>query len=355
MKTEHKVYNRSAELMQEIQSESVSLVITSPPYPMIDMWEESFQKQSVSIDVADESRIKESFDTMHHILNKVWQECFRVLLPGAFLCINIGDATRSINDTFRLFSNHSRILQECLALGFFNLPNLIWRKQTNTPNKFMGSGMLPAGAYVTLEHEYILIFRKPGKRIFKTEAEKKLRRGSAFFWEERNNWFSDIWFFNGTTQGLNGSAGRERSGAFPLELPHRLINMYSLQGDTILDPFLGTGTTSLAAMLNARNSLGYEIDPSFLELFAARINRTFISEANRITNNRLLNHLQFIDNYKLKGKEPKYTNIHYDFPVITNQETELKLYAIRDIIKQSPNSYQVSYGEPEPNEQYTIF
>src|SRR5690606_1592163 len=139
-----------------------------------------------------------------------------------------------------------------IRLGFANMPNILWRKQTNAPNKFMGSGMLPAGAYVTLEHEWILVFRKAGKRTFRSEAEKKLRRESAFFWEERNTWFSDLWDLKGVKQKITNSGSRDRSAAYPFELPYRLINMYSVKGDIVLDPFLGTGTTALAAMATER-------------------------------------------------------------------------------------------------------
>jgi DNA modification methylase len=355
MKTEHKVYNASATIMKEIQNESISLIITSPPYPMIVMWDDCFRNQKVNIFMEDEYRVDQTFIAMHMILNDVWKESFRVLIPGGFLCINIGDATRTINGTFRLFSNHSRILQNCLSIGFQNLPNIIWRKQTNAPNKFMGSGMLPGGAYVTLEHEYILIFRKPGKRQFKTDLDKKLRKQSAYFWEERNIWFSDIWDFKGTTQGLNGNAGRERSGAFPIELPHRLINMYSLHGDTVLDPFLGTGTSTLAAMMNGRNSVGYDIDPSFLNILESRVSGAFIKEANRITYDRIMNHSQFIEDYIKKGKQPKHLNANYNFPVITNQETDIKLYGISDITREQNMSYMVTYTEPDVNQQSLLF
>ena len=101
---------------------------------------------------------------------------FRVLKNGRFACINIGDATRKIRDDFCLYPNHARILNYLLDIGFSALPDILWRKQANAPNKFMGSGMLPAGAYVTLEHEYILIVRKGSKREFKTEDEKENRR-----------------------------------------------------------------------------------------------------------------------------------------------------------------------------------
>lgn len=355
MITVHRAFNTTAQNMQKIPSESISLVVTSPPYPMIDMWDESFKAQNIEISTDAESAVNATLVKMHKMLNDVWKECFRVISAGGYLCINIGDATRTINGVFRLFSNHSMILKDCLDNGFHNLPNIIWRKQTNAPNKFMGSGMLPGGAYVTLEHEYILIFRKPGKRQFKTDGDKKLRKESAFFWEERNTWFSDVWDFKGTNQGLNVNAGRERSGAYPIELPHRLINMYSLRGDTVLDPFLGTGTTTLAAMMNGRNSVGYDIDSSFLDVLDSRVNGSFISEANNIVYNRLNNHSRFVEEYINKGKQPKHINANYGFPVITSQETELKLYGVSDIKREPNNEYLVSYTDPDVNQQYLLF
>ena len=156
--------------------------------------------------------------------------------------MKVTDATRTLDGEFKLYPNHSRIIQHFINNGFSNMPNIIWRKQTNAPNKFMGSGMLPAGAYVTLEHEWVLIFRKGLKRSFKSENEKLKRKQSSFFWEERNIWFSDMWDLKGTRQNIAHKNSRERSAAYPFEIPFRLINMFSLKGDTILDPFLGTGT-----------------------------------------------------------------------------------------------------------------
>jgi DNA modification methylase len=119
-------------------------------------------------------------------------------------------------------------------LGFSALPAILWRKQTNAPNKFMGSGMMPPGAYVTLEHEYILILRKGNKREFTSIKEKQNRRESAFFQEERNFWFSDVWMdLKGTTQNLFDNKATERSAAYPFELPYRLISMFSVKSDTV--------------------------------------------------------------------------------------------------------------------------
>ena len=163
-----------------------------------------------------------------------------LLVHGGIACVNIGDATRTINKVFKLYPSHVRIAQSFLDLGFQSLPGILWRKPTNAPNKFMGSGMLPPGAYVTLEHEHILIFRKGNKREFKNQDKKQNRQESSYFWEERNKWFSDIWELKGEKQFLKKKEnGRMRSGAFPFELVFRLISMFSTNGDVVLDPFLG--------------------------------------------------------------------------------------------------------------------
>ena len=262
MKTRHKVYFCDARRMQMLPSDSVDLIVTSPPYPMIQMWDAVFCQQDPRIaEALAEGHSKDAHELMHCLLDPVWDESFRVLKPGGFVCINIGDATRSIDGEFALYPNHARILQHLSQSGFTILPDILWRKQTNAPNKFMGSGMLPAGAYVTLEHEYILIARKGSKRVFRTDGEKQNRRASAMFWEERNRFFSDIWTdVKGASQALASSEFRKRSAAFPFEVAYRLVIMYSVRGDLVLDPFWGTGTTSVAAMAAVRNSIGLEID-----------------------------------------------------------------------------------------------
>jgi hypothetical protein len=206
----------------------------------------------------------------------------------------------------------------------------------------MGSGMLPAGAYVTLEHEYILIFRKGPKREFKSEEEKLARMRSALFWEERNTWFSDLWDFKGIRQSIDTSESRERSAAYPFELAYRLINMYSLYGDTVLDPFMGTGTTALAAVSSGRNSIGIEIDPEFRELINRRI-QSFIAGATDPTTNRITSHFQFINEYTKNKDAPKYVNAIHGFPVITRQETGMQLYSIAGMSQAEDGSKIVEY------------
>ena len=336
MKLESSIYFKSSARMSETAEGSVDIVVTSPPYPMIQMWDEVFSAWSPEAGKALTSGDgREAFRQMHLCLDKVWEECCRVLKPGGFACINIGDATRKIGDDFRLYPNHSIIQQKFLSLGFDSLPAVLWRKPTNAPNKFMGSGMLPAGAYVTLEHEYILIFRKGSKRSF-SASEKLPRRQSAFFWEERNIWFSDVWDFKGTGQKIkkNGAdklrgdtdmAGlRNRSGAFPLELPHRLVNMYSMLGDTVLDPFVGTGTTLSACILNGRRCIGYELDHGFKDnitedvKIAAETQQDFVGQ-------RLERHKEFVVDFTERKGIPKYMNRYYNFPVVTAQEQDLSL------------------------------
>ncbi len=345
LQTECKILFTDSKDLSFLPSKSIALVVTSPPYPMIEMWDELFVSQSEELRAAlEEADGREAFRLMHERLDPVWKEVYRVLIDGGIACINIGDATRTIGDRFQLYPNHARIMRRCFEIGFDALPVILWRKQTNAPNKFMGAGMLPAGAYVTLEHEYILILRKGGKREFKTPADKLDRRRSAFFWEERNTWFSDVWDFKGARQDLNRRDVRERSAAFPLELAYRLVNMYSIKGDTVLDPFLGTGTTLYAAMAAGRNGIGVEIDPGIRNWIAAEAAKV-IASLNGIVEERLNNHLRFVEKY-LKDTGPlKHTNRHYRFPVMTSQEEEIILNYIDAVDRGDGASYRIRYHE----------
>ncbi len=335
METTHKLYFKDSSDMSELKSNSIDLIITSPPYPMIEMWDSLFSSLSIKIEQALEERDgKRAFDLMHRELDEVWAEAARVLKTGGIVCVNVGDATRKIGNNFQLFPNHIKITNSFLTKDFVELPGILWRKPTNSPNKFMGSGMLPPNAYVTLEHEYILIFRK-GSVKRKIQPKLKSRYYSAFFWEERNKWFSDIWDnIKGTSQSLNfknynQTKLRERSASYPLVIPYRLINMFSLFEDYILDPFWGTGTTSLAAMVSGRNSIGYELNPEFKDIFKKSI-KNIKKLNNDINHKRIHQHLDFVKNYKNKSRDLKYKSVFYEFPVMTKQEIELVLYSIRD-------------------------
>ena len=324
MQTTHQIYFKNANCMSMLPEASIELVVTSPPYPMIEMWDDIFAGQDSSIGKALKNKKGLlAFELMHRALNEIWKEVYRILIPGGFACINIGDAARTIDGNFMLYPNHSRILSSLWQIGFTALPVILWRKQTNAPNKFMGSGMLPSGAYVTLEHEYILILRKGPKREFKTSGAKRIRRESAIFWEERNIWYSDVWLdLKGTTQKLDNAGSRLRSAAFPFEVPYRLINMYSIKGDTVLDPFLGTGTTIWAAMTAARNSIGFEMDQGFKNDTLSKAGN-IVALSDEIIDRRIDNHLEFVQKRSRTKGELKYKNRHYHFPVVTKQEIEL--------------------------------
>jgi modification methylase len=222
--------------------------VTSPPYPMVSIWDDFFAEASAK-----------SYDEMHKYLDETWSEVERVLVPGGIACINIGDATRTSNGIFHLYPNHSRIIENFEKLGFVTLPYLLWKKPTNRPHykgkgAFLGSGFLPPNAYVTLDMEYILIFRKGAPRGFPPKDPR--RYDSKFTKKERDEWFSQVWTVPGARQDLDGL--ERRVAAFPEEIPRRLIRMFSILGDTVLDPFLGSGTTLKVAMDLDRKFVGYE-------------------------------------------------------------------------------------------------
>jgi modification methylase len=342
MRTNHTIYYKSSVDMSDVKDECTDLIVTSPPYPMIEMWDDLFFQLNTHIKTYfDNGRFTEAFYLMHEELNRVWEECYRVLRRGGIICVNIGDATRSLGGDFQLYSNHTLINKAFMDKGLKPLPIILWRKPTNKPSKFMGSGMLPTNAYVTLEHEYILIFRKGEKRRF--NSKDRDRYESAYFWEERNEWFSDVWTsLNGIPQRMDKTNHglRDRSGAYPIELPYRLIAMFSSYYDTVLDPFWGMGTTSIASMMLKRNSIGYELVENFGRVFRERIANIagLTSEYNR---KRFLAHIRFIE-----GKtDLKHTNLHYGFDVVTNQETGIKFYNIDRVDEVSESVIETSYTD----------
>ncbi|RLI24866.1 MAG: site-specific DNA-methyltransferase [Candidatus Hecatellales archaeon] len=272
MPTRWKVFFKDSRRMEEVEDGSVQLVVTSPPYPMIEIWDSQFRSLDREIDrLWAEMEKREGgeklklalqiYGLMHGVLAEVWREVYRVLSPGGIACINIGDAARSFGGHFRLYPNHARIIEECERLGFTTLPYILWKKPTTKPKykgkgAFLGSGFLPPNAYVTLDCEYILIFRKGEPRRFKPGDRR--RYASRYSKAERDSWFTQIWEIPGARQEL--TEVERRAAAFPEEVPQRLIRMFSLIGDTVLDPFLGTGTTMKAALQLRRNFIGYEVD-----------------------------------------------------------------------------------------------
>lgn len=347
MQTKYRIHHASAFDTSPLAAGSVDLVVTSPPYPMVAMWDLVFAEQDPQIgDLLEGGDGEGACARMHGLLEHAWDECDRVLKPGGMVCVNIGDATRSLRDDFRLYSNHTRVLNAFQARGYAVLPDILWRKPTNAPNKFLGSGMLPVGAYVTYEHEYILVLRKGPRRLFDSPEARRRRRQSAFFWEERNVWFSDVWLdIRGTPQHLPGQAERQRSAAFPLELAHRLICMFSVQGDHILDPFAGTGTTLVAALAAGRSATGIERDGS-LAAVCRRALEAAPQWARSHTQARLERHAQFLAEREQAGRRVRYASTCYGFGVTTRQEVDLWLPLPKQGQWTADGDYEAEYELP---------
>jgi modification methylase len=287
--THHTVVIGSSQKMPEISDSSVHLMVTSPPYPMVQMWDRQFCEfypQITSLWRTLEAESKEEtvaqiYDQMHLELAKVWAETFRVLVDGGIACINVGDATRSINGRFRVFPNHARIIEHCERIGFTTLPYILWKKPTTKPmykgkGAFLGSGFLPPNAYVTLDCEFILLFRKGKLRKFPPKDPD--RYGSQLTKDQRNEWFSQIWTITGIHQ--TSDELKRRTAAFPEKIAERLIRMFSIKGDNVLDPFLGSGTTLIASVKNSRNGIGYETDRTLLSTITRKTASITAEEPN---------------------------------------------------------------------------
>src|SRR5438094_5499537 len=263
MTADYRVVIGDSRRMRELADHSVHLVVTSPPYPMVSIWDDFFREESA-----------ESYDQMHDYLNKAWKEVKRVLVPGGIACVNIGDATRTKDGVFHLYPNHSRVIESFEQLGLVTLPSYRSKKPTTKPRykgkgAFLGSGFLPPNACVTLDMEFILIFRKGNLRSFEPKDPK--RYGSKFTKKERDEWFSQVWTVTGARQTQGGL--ERRVAAFPEEIPRRLIRMFSIEGDLVLDPFLGSGTTLKAAMDLGRRFIGYERLEDFSGIIKERMGR----------------------------------------------------------------------------------
>lgn len=243
--------------MSEIENQKIDLIITSPPYWHIK-------------DYGVENQIGYG-QTLHEYLKdlyRVWQECFRVLKEGRRLCINIGDqfARSLIYGRYKIIPLHSEIIAQCEDIGFDYMGSIIWQKKTtmNTSGgaNVMGSYPYPPNGMIEIDYEFILIFKKPGKNTEKVPPE--IKKMSILTKEEWKEYFSGHWNFKGERQV-------EHEAMFPEELPYRLIKMFSFTGETILDPFLGSGTTLKVALDLGRNGIGYEINPKFIDIIEKKL------------------------------------------------------------------------------------
>jgi len=256
MITKHKIIIGDSRKMAEVADQSIHLVITSPPY-----W------QLKDYGVEKQIGFNDSYEDYINNLNLVWNECYRVLYDGCRLCINIGDQfARSVYyGRYKVIPIRTEIIKFCETIGFDYLGAIIWQKPTtmNTTGgaTVMGSFLYPRNGIIKIDYEFILIFKKQGKP---PKVSKDLKEKSKLSKEEWNEYFSGHWNFNGEKQ-------TKHLAMFPEELPKRLIKMFTFVGDAVLDPFLGSGTTTLAAKNLNRNSVGYEINENFLSIIKEKV------------------------------------------------------------------------------------
>jgi len=265
MKTLHKIIIGDSRKMREVKDVSVQLIVTSPPY-----W------QLKDYGSSDQIGFNHTYEEYINNLNLVWNECYRVIENGCRLCVNIGDQfARSVYyGRYKVIPIRTEIIKFCETIGFDYMGAVIWQKVTtcNTTGgaSVMGSFPYPRNGILKLDYEFILIFKKQGTTAPVTH---EIREKSKMTTEEWNQYFSGHWNFAGEKQG-------KHLAMFPEELPKRLIKMFTFVGDTVLDPFLGSGTATLAAKNLSRNSVGYEINGNFLPFIKERVGcaRSLFSE-----------------------------------------------------------------------------
>lgn len=256
IKTTHTLINGDSRNLSLLPDNSVHLIITSPPY---------WQLKDYGTD--NQIGFHDSYEKYINNLNVVWSECNRVLHPGCRLCINIGDQfARSVYyGRYKVIPIRTEIIRFCETLGMDYMGAVIWQKQTtmNTTGggAVMGSFPYPRNGILKIDYEFILIFKKQGKAPKPTTEQKEL---SAMTKDEWNAYFASHWTFGGAKQDGH-------IAVFPEELPYRLIKMFSFAGETVFDPFMGSGTTALAARNLQRSSIGYEINPEFKKYYEDKV------------------------------------------------------------------------------------
>lgn len=328
-KTKHTIINGDSRQMNELKDESVHLIVTSPPY-----WQLK--------DYGTENQIgfHDDYETYINHLNLTWQECFRVLHKGCRLCINIGDqfARSTYYGRYKIIPIHTEIIKFCEMIGFDFMGQIIWQKVTtmNTSGgaSIMGSYPNPRNGIVKLDFEYILLFKKQGNAPKPTKEQKE---NSAMTNEEWNTYFSGHWYFSGAKQD-------KHLAMFPEELPHRLIEMFSFPSETVLDPFMGSGTTALAARNLNRNSIGYEINSDFVPIIKEKIgiDDVFMKVEIEILKQAELNTdfekrikdlpYQFVDTHKL-NKKIDVKKIQYGSKIDAKSTGKReKFFAVKEII-----------------------
>jgi site-specific DNA-methyltransferase (adenine-specific) len=328
LKTIHKIIHGDSRQMNLLTNKSIHLVITSPPY-----W------QLKDYGTKTQIGFHESYESYINNLNLVWKECHRVLHPGCRLCINIGDQfARSVYyGRYKVIPIRTEIIKFCETIGFDYMGAIIWQKVTtcNTTGgaTIMGSFPYPRNGILKLDYEFILLFKKQGIPPVPTKEQKELSKMTKDDW---NTYFSGHWYFAGAKQDGH-------IAMFPEELPARLIKMFSFSGETVLDPFLGSGTTSLAAHNLSRNSIGYEINPDFIPVIKSKLNvkradhtsteYMFLKDSVKIDLNKEIENLPYIfkDPHKLDKKiDPK--KLQFGSRIDKNGSERETYYSVEQII-----------------------
>lgn len=259
--TQHQLFVGDARQINFLESESVHLIVTSPPYWTLKQYERH----------EDQLGDVEDYDRFLDDLDEVWKACFRALVPGGRIVCVVGDvclSRRKNKGVHTVVPLHASIQERCRKIGFMNLAPIIWHKIANVVHEASGNGggflgkPYEPNAVIKNDIEFILMERKPGGYRQPANAERLL---SVISGENHKSWFQQVW------SGLTGASTRNHPAPYPLELAERLIRMFSFVGDTVLDPFMGTGTTNVAAARWGRNSIGVEIIPVYADMARRRL------------------------------------------------------------------------------------
>ncbi|MGH8225725.1 MAG: DNA-methyltransferase [Gammaproteobacteria bacterium] len=259
--TTHRLLQGDARNLSYMEDESVHLIVTSPPYWTLKKYRDHEAQLG---DV-------EGYENFLGELDKVWKHCYRTLVPGGRLVCVVGDvclSRRKNNGRHTVVPLHASIQEHCRNIGYDNLAPIVWHKIANAAFEASGNGggflgkPYEPNAVIKNDIEFILMERKPGGYRKPSVATRVL---SVIADENHKRWFQSIW------SGLTGASTRNHPAPYPEELAERLIRMFSFVGDTVLDPFMGTGTTSVAAAKWGRNSIGVEIDPHYFDMAGKRI------------------------------------------------------------------------------------
>ena len=335
--TEHRIIFGDSRSLNQIEDKSVQLIITSPPY---------WQLKDYGTD--DQIGFNDSYEDYINNLNLVWKECDRVLADGCRLCINIGDQfARSVYyGRYKVIPIRTEIIRFCESLGMDYMGAIIWQKTTtmNTSGggAIMGSFPYPRNGILKMDYEFILLFKKLGNAPKPTKEQKEQ---SAMTKEEWGQYFSSHWNFNGVKQ-------TGHIAMFPEELPKRLIKMFSFVGETVFDPFAGSGTTSLAAKNLGRNSIGYEINKEFAPLIKEKLcsKQLVLGDESRVVfcedkkgKSCSFEQLPYVfhDPHKM-DKKIDVKKLQFGSKIDSSKTKKNELFSVKQVI--SPNRIELSNG-----------